>query len=122
SRTGGWCVSSCHGEPGARAGVATRAPASFFGGSGFSLGEDCAPARHVQPSNANTTIINLNWINGFMIYSFFSFPARVDFRNAGPEKAKNTARGNVPHLIRIRLTTSSFEEISTACQANAVRA
>src|SRR4029077_3964605 len=43
SRTGGWLVSSCHGESGARAGVALRILVSFFGGRGFSLGKACAP-------------------------------------------------------------------------------
>ena len=44
--TGGWFVSSCHGELGARAGAAGRV-APFFGGRGrigFGLGRACVLA------------------------------------------------------------------------------
>jgi len=39
----------------------------------------------------------------------------------GPEEAKNRAgEENVLRLIQIRLTTSSFEEISLGCQGNSL--
>src|SRR5438128_724102 len=79
SRTGGWFVSICHGESGARAGIALRTVASFFSGRGFSLGKDCAPAKPDQASNTNTTTIVFNGMNGFMTLLSFLFPAELIF-------------------------------------------
>jgi hypothetical protein len=56
-----------------------------------------------------------------MILPFFS-PATLILRIAGPEGAKNLAGKNVLRLIQIRLTTSSVEKITPACQANSLRA
>src|SRR5438046_7085190 len=92
--TGVWFVSSGHGEPGASAGVALRTVASFFGGTGCNLEEDCASASSAQASTTSTTTIVFNWINGFMIFLSFIFPAKLVLRT-GPEEAK-TQRGNVP--------------------------
>src|SRR5262245_50458417 len=94
SRTGGWCVSNCHGELVAKAGVALRIVESFFGGRGVNLGKDCALANCATASNINPTTILLSWMHGFMFFFVFA-PAELISRMRPPEKAKHTA-GNVP--------------------------
>jgi hypothetical protein len=56
-----------------------------------------------------------------MLLPFF-FPRYIDSAIAGPEGAKNLAGKNVLRLIQIRLTTSSVEKITPACQANSPQA
>jgi hypothetical protein len=50
-----------------------------------------------------------------MLFPFF-FPAPLILKVAGQEEAKNLAGENVLRLIQIRLTTSSLQEITPACQ------
>jgi hypothetical protein len=72
----------------------------------------------MQPNTSairDSGVVFLSRINEFML--FLLFPAKLLFGIAGPEEAKNLAGENVLRLIQIRLTTSSFEEISLGCQA-----
>jgi hypothetical protein len=47
---------------------------------------------------------------------FFFHPAAFNSMIAGPEVAKEPSGETSFRLIQIRLTTSSFEEISLGCQ------
>jgi len=99
SRTGGWFVSNCHGELGARGAAALKTVASFFGGRGFNLGKDCAPANCATASNINPTIILLSEMNEFMFFLFLFAPLSW-FRKCGSGKGEEHSGGNVPGLIR----------------------
>jgi len=84
---------------GARGAAPLRIVACFFGGRGFNLGKDCAPANCATASNINPTIILLSEMNEFMFFLFLFAPLSW-FRKCGSGKGEEHSGGNVPGLIR----------------------
>src|SRR5262249_39488605 len=114
STTGGWFVSICHGELGATAGINLRALTSFLGGSGFSLGKNCASAKSPKASNTNTSTIVFNEMNGFMIFCLF-FRLQLIFWKRGSGRGKSAAEEISPPSAN-PFTTKSLEKILKASQ------